>query len=349
MPDVNQQTIADQLQLSRATVSRCFTNHPGINPTTRARVFQLAAELGYKHLEMRVPRNRTTAQNAVGVLICVDEQEYRRNPYQNPGERILEGVTECAQLHGTRVDVHLVDPKERSLAEPSYLRLEEMRRRWDGLLLVYPFPDPIINQLAPLLPVVSLVEQTDHSSIDCVDVDHYKGISSVIEHLLGHGHRRIGFFTRRYPVEASWSFRRYAAFMEQMARLRLPVRAKDVISVFPSPELGPAESVQAAVERTGQGVTAWVCAADQQAYELVRGLRKAGLRVPRDVSVTGFDGITPPKDCLPLSTVEIPFREIGTTGTQRLIDRIRRRFGSSQHVLINCRLRVGGTVAPPRC
>jgi LacI family transcriptional regulator len=349
MPEVNQQAIAEQLKLSRATVSRCFTNHPGINPTTRARVFQVAAELGYKHLEMRAPRNPKSVKSSIGVLICVDEREYRRNPYQNPGERILEGVTEFAQLHGTKVDVHLVDPKARSITDPSYLRLEEMRRRWDGLLLVYPFPDPVINQLAPLLPVVSLVEQADHASIDCVDVDHYKGISTVIEHLVEHGHRRIGFFTRCYPVEASWSFRRYAAFMEQMARLRMAVRAKDVISVFPSPELGPAESVQAAVERTNQGVTAWVCAADQQAYELVRGLRHAGWRVPEDVSITGFDGIAPPKDCPPLSTVEIPFREIGTTGMQRLIDRIRRRFGSSQHVLINCRLRVGGTVTAPRC
>jgi len=349
MPEVNQQTIADQLQLSRATVSRCFTNHPGINPTTRARVFQLAAELGYKHLEMRVPRKRKAAPNGIGVLICVEEREYRRNPYQNPGERILEGVTECAQLHGTKIEVHLVDPKAQSITDPCYLRLGEMRQRWDGLLLVYPFPDPVITQLAPLLPIVSLVEQTDHASIDCVDVDHYKGISTVIEHLIGHGHRRIGFFTRSYPVEASWSFRRYAAFMEQMARLRMPVRAKDVISVFPSSELGPEASVQAAVERTGHGVTAWVCAADQQAYELVRGLRKAGWRVPEDVSITGFDGIAPSKDCPPLSTVEIPFREIGATGTQRLIDRIRRRFGFSQHVLINCRLRVGGTVAAPRC
>ena len=348
MPEVNQQAIADQLSLSRATVSRCFTNHPGINPATRAKVFQVAAELGYKHLEMRTPGGKKSTTTHLGVLICVEEHEYVRNPYQNPGEQILEGVTEFAHLHGARVEVHLVDPKARSITDPSYLRLEEMRRRWDGLLLVYPFPDPVINQLAPLLPTVSLVEQADHASIDCVDVDHYKGISTVIEHLVDHGHRRIGFFTRSYPVEASWSFRRYSAFREKMARLRLPVRTKDLISVFPSPELNSTESVQAAIQRTAEGVTAWVCAADQQAYELVSGLRDAGWRIPEDVSVTGFDGIAPPAGCPALSTVEIPFREIGAIGTQRLVDRIRRRFGSAQHVLINCRLRPGTTVAPPR-
>ena len=53
MKHIKQQEIAKKLQLSRATVSRCFTNHPGINPETRARVFETAAELGYRHLTSR--------------------------------------------------------------------------------------------------------------------------------------------------------------------------------------------------------------------------------------------------------------------------------------------------------
>jgi LacI family transcriptional regulator len=53
MEKVNQQTLADRLGLSRATVSRCFTNHRAINPSTRARVFDLAAELGYRYMELR--------------------------------------------------------------------------------------------------------------------------------------------------------------------------------------------------------------------------------------------------------------------------------------------------------
>ena len=347
MAKLNQQVIADRLGISRATVSRCFTNHPGINPATRAKVFQVAAELGYKHLEMRSPGARKTFPSKIGVLICVDEQEYKHNPFQNPAERILEGITEYAHLHDSGLDVHLVSPQGLSVADPTYPPVAEMRRNWNGILLVYPFPDPVIQELATILPVVSLVEQFDHAGIDCVDVDHYKGISSVIDHLVEHGHERIGFFTRRYPVEASWSYRRYAAFMEKMARSHLRVRHKDIISVFPSPETTSKESIRTALERTQDGVTAWVCAADQQAYELVRALRRAGFRVPAEVSVTGFDGITAPKDCPALTTVEIPFREIGVIGVQRLNDRIRRRYGSAQHVLINCRLRPGATVAPP--
>jgi DNA-binding LacI/PurR family transcriptional regulator len=134
--------------------------------------------------------------------------------------------------------------------------------------------------------------------------------------------------------------------MEAMVRLRLPVTIEDIVNVFPSREGDDESSIDYAVERTRTGVTAWVCAADHQAYDLIRGLEKRGFRVPKDISVTGFDGIEAPKDCPKLTTVVIPFREIGTTGTQRLIERASNRFGSAQHVLIDCRLRPGATIGP---
>jgi LacI family transcriptional regulator len=343
----NQQLIADRLRISRATVSRCFTNHPGINPATRAKVFQLAAEIGYVHLQMRTirPNKKRSGKHLFGVLICSAEEEYLRTDYQNPSEKILAGVTECAQLNSAEVEVHLIDPLSCELGNPAFVEIEKLCRRWDGLLLVYPFPNPILDHFAPRIPLVSLVEQFDHSSIDCVDVDHYKGITAAVEHLVAKGHRRIGFYTRLYPVEASWSFRRYAAFMEAMVRVRLPVATKDIVNVFPSFEGDDESSIDYAAGRTLTGVTAWICAADHQAFTLIAGLRKRGIKVPSQVSVTGFDGIETPSGSPELTTIEIPFREIGATGTQRLVERVQKRFGSAQHVLINCRLRDGKTVA----
>jgi LacI family transcriptional regulator len=335
------------LNISRATVSRCFTNHPGINPITRAKVFQLAAEIGYVHLQMRKPRKKgaSAEKKLFGVLICSAEEEYFRKDYQNPSEQILAGVTECAHLHGSDIEVNLIDPKDCTLDNPRFLQIEKLCNRWDGLLLVYPFPDPVLNHLAPKIPLVSLVEQFDHTGIDCVDVDHYKGIASVVEQLVEHGHRRIGFFTRRYEVEASWSYRRYAAYMEAMVRQRIPVVQSDIINIFPSREGDNESSIEYAAERTLDGVTAWVCAADHQAYDLIGGLKQRGLRVPDQVSVMGFDGIETPPGAPELSTIMIPFREIGLTGTNRLYERTVKRFSSAQHVLINCRLRLGSTVA----
>jgi len=317
MPEVNQQLIADRLSISRATVSRCFTNHAGISPVTRAKVFQLAAELGYTHMENRKPakKKKARARASFQVLICSDADEYFSGGYESPGEQILAGVSEYAQSHDFKVEVNLIPPSAVSLEDAAFENLELFAKRTNhGVLLIYPFPEPVIDQLALRFPLVSLVDQLEHNSIDCVDVDHYAGISSAVEHLVDAGHQRIGFYTKDYPVEASWSFRRYSAFMEKMARLKLKVQPKDVIGIFPRIFGSEEARFEEAVARSQQGVTAWICAADHQAYDLIRALKKAGMKVPREVSVTGFDGIEKRKSSPALTTIEIPYREIGITG-----------------------------------
>ena len=213
------------------------------------------------------------------------------------------------------------------------------------MLLIYPFPETVIDQLSLRFPLVSLVDQHQLSNtIDCVDVDHNGGISAAIEHLASMGHKRIGFYTKAYRIEASWSFRRYSAFIEKMARLKLKVSPNDIIGMFPRRELPLEESIERAAERTRDGVTAWVCAADHQAYDLIRGLKKAGLKVPKDVSVTGFDGILRGGSNPKLTTIRIPFRSIGMTGAERLAARLRKRFTNKHHVYISGELKEGKTV-----
>ncbi|MEM1082822.1 MAG: LacI family DNA-binding transcriptional regulator [Verrucomicrobiota bacterium] len=349
MSEVNQQTIADRLGLSRATVSRCFTNHAGISPVTRAKVFQTAAEIGYTHMETRSPKaKRSKKEVNFNVLICSDPDEYFRGGYESPGEQILAGVSEYAQSHGARVDVNLIPPDVTDTNHQAFRDVEGLvKRNGNGVLLIYPFPKKVIDELALRFPLVSLVDQLEHTSIDCVDVDHYSGISAVVDHLIEKGHERIGFYTRDYTVEASWSYRRYSAFIERMARLKLRVSPKDIVGMFPSRWRGLEQSLDEVAERTEQGVTAWICAADHQGYDLIQGLKKRGFRVPKDVSVTGFDGIEPEGKNPALTTIQIPFREIGMTGAERLAARLRKRFHGKQHVYISGKLKAGKTVGKP--
>ncbi|MEM9481853.1 MAG: LacI family DNA-binding transcriptional regulator [Verrucomicrobiota bacterium] len=351
MSEVNQQLIADRLSISRATVSRCFTNHAGISPVTRAKVFQVAAELGYTHMETRKSSRKGKSKQAhlFNVLICSDPDEYFRGSYASPGEQILAGVSEFAQTNNTRVDVNLVPPDVEDISDPAFKEIEGLtKRKSTGILLIYPFPAKVIEQLALKFPLVSLVDQLEHTSIDCVDVDHYAGISRTVEYLVEAGHRRIGFYTKKYAVEASWSFRRYGGFIEKMARMKLNASPEDVIGMFPHDSISVEESIDKAAEQTRKGVTAWVCAADHQAYDLIHGLIGKGLQIPADVSVTGFDGIERDKSEPQLTTVRIPFREIGMTGAQRLSTRMKKRFQERQHVYISGKLRAGETVAGPK-
>jgi DNA-binding LacI/PurR family transcriptional regulator len=349
-PSATQQFIATSLGLSRATVSRCFTNHPGISPETRAKVFDLASRLGYSHLENAKPRAHTPKLHKlmVGTLICVDLPSFENTLYDNPGQQILTGVTEFFRTVETALDLHYVRTSDEHLTSASYQDIASARRRkWKGVLLIYPFPRSVVDELMAAYPVVSLVEQYGSAPLNCVDVDHHRGVSRLVDALHEAGHRRIGFFTWKYGVQASWALRRYGAYMEKLTALDLRPRLEDAVLAEGVDDASLEAAREAVLRLTRDGVTAWICAADHQAYDLIAWLERRGVSVPKDVSVTGFDGIARPAGAPALSTVEIPYRQIGVIGAKRLGDMVKKRFDAPQHILLDCGLRVGETIAPP--
>jgi LacI family transcriptional regulator len=96
------------------------------------------------------------------------------------------------------------------------------------------------------------------------------------------------------------------------------------------------------------GVTAVVCAADHQAYHLVAALKKRGIRVPKDVSVTGFDGEPPPKGLPQLTTIRTPFREIGVSSVVSLLRRVKQPSSARRHILVSGQTVIGDTTGKPR-
>jgi DNA-binding LacI/PurR family transcriptional regulator len=345
---VNQQELANRLKISRTTVSRCFTNHPAINPENRSRVFQLAASLGYVHLEMRNPERRPVRNGwTFGVLVCTDLEHYFHGRYESPGEKLMEGVAEFAQLENIRLDVRHVPPSVRSLQDPVYRALPLARkRRWSGVLLIYPFPDEVVRGLARLLPVVSLVEHAGLADIDCVDVDHHKGIAAAYARLVAAGHRRVGFFTLPYAREAGWSLRRYGAFLEVLAQAGCRPDPRDLVNVPPEILPSQAQSYDRVAARIRDGVTGWICAADHMAFDLADALAARHIVVPRQASLTGFDGLKIPARAPQLSTVLVPYREIGLIGAKRLAEIASKRFSAAQHILVQPGFRAGETVGP---
>ena len=346
MDRVNQQTLADRLGLSRATVSRCFTNHRAINPSTRARVFDLAAELGYRYMELRTPSTRRTSRTTVlGVLICHPATPSVDDRFESPRQRLLDGVSQLAQLHGVQLSVHYVDPDETTIEGASYRAITALRRAsWDGALLIHAFPDRVIESIAGRMPCVSLLEQYQHHYLNCIDVDHHDGIYSLMDLLIENGHQRIGFFSVHPALGTYWATHRFSAYFEKLLALGLAYRPEDVINVVLEPALPEAESLRRLREQSRDGVTAWICANDAAAYAAISELAAHGVRVPGDVSVAGFDGIQPPNGSHGVTTLQTPFREIGRTGAGRLLRLIERPFDPPQHTFVRGQIRTGETV-----
>ena len=117
-----------------------------------------------------------------------------------------------------------------------------------------------------------------------------------------------------------------------------------MINVRPNEMVSLEESFDKAAKAIEGGVTAFVCAADHQAYELIKGLKKRGYIVPKDVSICGFDGTKFADISQQICSVKIPNRDIGYFATERLLEYSRKRFSSTHHTLLACSIIKGNTV-----
>lgn len=345
MKQVKQQEIAKKLKLSRATVSRCFTNHPGINPQTRALVFETATRLGYHHLLSRTSR-KETEQKVFGILICSTEEEYNRIDYINSGKSIFKGVTEYSQLKNIKLSIHFLDPSTTSINSENFKNiLNTYGKLWDGIIMIHPLPKEVVDYLVLRYPCVSTVEQRSSVNLNCIDIDHYQGVSYLIDYLYQYNHKRIAFYSIKYKFTQSWVLRRAGAYFEKMTRLGLKINIEDMINVRPSEMMSLEESFDKAAKAIENGVTAFICAADHQAYELIKGLKKRGYRIPKDVSICGFDGIEVLDKMPQISTVKIPNYDIGYFAAERLLEYTKKRFSSTHHTLLACSFIKGTTVS----
>ena len=344
MKQVKQQEIARKLKLSKATVSRCFTNHPGINPQTRALVFETATELGYHHLSSRTIKNEVE-QKVFGVLISTSEEEYNRSDYINSGKEIFKGISEYSQLKNIKLSIHFLDPSITSINSDNFKEVLNLYAKlWDGIIMIHPLPTEVVDYLVLRYPCVSTVEQRSSVNLNCIDLDHYQGMSYLVDYLYESGHRRIAFYSIKYKFLQSWVLRRAGAYFEKMTRLGLNMEATDMINVRPNEMVSLEESFDKAAKAIEDGVTAFVCAADHQAYELIKGLKKRGYIVPKDVSICGFDGTKFADISQQICSVKRPNRDIGYFATERLLEYSRKRFSSTHHTLLACSIIKGNTV-----
>lgn len=347
MKRLNQKQLARLLNISRTTVSRSLSNHPAIHPDTRAKVQALAGKLGYRNAPTRVlRRSRQAKPLRLGVLIGMPAINLGMATYP----AVLQGITERAAIDRVAVSVINQDPIGLSAQN---LRLPVFRQirasDWRGLVLIYPFAPEVVDELSRKISTVSALTEYDHLAIDTVDTDH-SDIIGLIGQLAKQGHRRVGFLTWHYLVGGRWASRRFASYAEGIFQHGLIFDPAWTINVHPAqPRHDTHEAVaeHAIRQMREAGVTAWVCAADHQAYQLIADLRVRGLEVPRDCSVTGFDGIAPPLGLPQLTTLGVAHADIGGSAVSRLLSRILHPTSPRRKILVETNLIAGATIAPP--
>ncbi|MDB6126615.1 MAG: ccpA 1 [Verrucomicrobia bacterium] len=347
-PAVNQEFIAKRLNLSRATVSRSLANHPAISEETRAKVQGLAEKLGYRQSPGRAGRRgKNSRALTIGVLIGIPEEKVvmATFPY------ILKGIQERAEIEHVTIDVCYQAPADfhpESGRQPFFRNVRN--GHWRGTILIYPFAEKAVEIISRRLSTVAVLESYNQAGIDIIDTDDASAIGTLVERLADAGHRRIGFLSWDYPIGGHWVARRFSGYVEAVFGHGLEFRPEWVLNVHKnSPRLSPAQVADHVARRIREDkVTAWVCAADHQAYQLAQDLPARGLRVPEDCSITGFDGLEPAAGQKRVTSMAVPHEQIGSAAVTRLVNRIQHPTAPRRKILVEAQLVDGESIAAPR-
>jgi LacI family transcriptional regulator len=318
------------------TVSRVVNGSRHISPTTRARVDDAIAELGY--VPNALARQLRSSRTKTIALVLTDI----RNPFFTT---IASGVEDTARLQGYAV--MFCSTYESELEEAEYLRVL-IERRVEGVLLVPAFGASGSVRLLQEhhITTVLLDRHVRDVDVDEVRADSRGGAYAAVRHLLDLGHRRIAILTG--PEGVSTSADRVLGYREALLETCPDGRCSQIAYGEFNEASGHAMTCQILARKTRP--TAIFAANNFIAFGAIRALGEAGLRIPEDMSMVVFDDLPPDWVVDPfLTVVSQPAYEIGTRAAELMLGRLAgEATGAPRTIIRPSQLIVRRSTAPPR-
>jgi LacI family transcriptional regulator len=301
--------VAQAAGVSVATVSRVYNDSDLVREKTASRVRDAALRLGY------VPHGgarslSTSRTHTLGVLLP--------DLYGEFFSEVIRGIDQTAQRNG----FHILVSSSHDGRPGVEAALRSMRGRVDGLIVMWPEMDAetALRNLPAGFPLVLMNAPVGPHAFDVITVANFEGARAMVRHLLELGHRRIAIIKgAEGNYDAAERLRGYRAALEEAG-----------VASDPALELAGDFSERAGFRATTQLLaatprpTAIFAANDSMAIGALSALREAGLRVPDDVAVAGFDDI-PLARYLdpPLSSVHVDIAALGERAARRLLEAVR--------------------------
>ena len=303
-------TIKDVARVARvsvATVSRALNGHQNVTAAVRQRVEEAAEQLRYvPHAAARSLSSRRT--QTLGVVLPSLDGEFF--------SELLRGVDGAAREHGMHIVVsnYDCDPDEQDAS------LRTLRGRVDGVLLMAPFTDapaPGAERPAGAMPIV-MINSPGAPGANAVCIDAYGGARAMVRHLLDVGHRRIAFIGGLAGTYDA--VERLRGYQDELAASASGGEPWVVEGMFDG---ASGHRAGLALLQSGTRPDAVFAANDMMALGCLFAFAQAGLRVPDDIALAGFDDIPMANYMHPaLTTMRVDIARLGDVAARCLIARL---------------------------
>jgi DNA-binding LacI/PurR family transcriptional regulator len=306
------QDVAKLAGVSRTTVSFVLNDVPGvrISEETRQRVLDAARELDY--YPTAAARSLASGKTQrIGLILGEGQERLAADAFL---PIFLQGVTASVHRRGYLLVMQLAEDVP---SREAYLRLIR-EQQVDGLILSGPrSDDPLLAQLEmERFPLLLHGHLSGYKS-PCVDVDNRTGAYQAVSHLVALGHRRIGFISNA-PLSYAGAEERLVGYQQVLAEHDIPLDDNLVRLATFLPQAGwiAMKELLALPERP----SAVFAASDVVAFGAMSAIHDAGLRIPEEVAVVGFDDIFLAAYAHPpLTTIRVPAYGLGWTAAEVLI------------------------------
>lgn len=281
MPTLTLEKIAELAGVSRSTVSRVVRNHKSVRDEVRERVLQVIEETGYQPnaAAQMLAGHRT---NIIGLVIAEPASVIFDDRYYL---QIIQGVTRQANQQNQTLTLFLSHDKSE---EPLLAKRLIHNQLIDGLIVC---GTRMGDQLVPALlnstmPFV-VIGPNDEPLVNLVDIDNFGAAKEIVTHLIQLGRHRIG--TIAGPADHPSANSRLRGYNEALREADYQLDDKLIVrSEFFTERKG----YELAPQLIAQNVDAIFAASDTLALGIMRALKEAGLSIPEDVAIVGFDDIS---------------------------------------------------------
>ncbi len=335
-PRVTSRRVAELAGVSQTTVSFVLNNvdSANISEETRQRVLEAARSIGYvpDASARTLARGRSTN---IGLILLQPHEQVFIDEYM---PRIITGLSQITRQHGYRILVELIEDGSHPNTYLDLIRGKEVA----GIIVNFNSPsdsdiEALVASVAEGAPVVALYNY--HEALNYAVVDKLEGVRHAVEHLIRLGHKRIACITYApVPIHRE-ATRRFHIYRDTLLKAGLEFDETLVRYGNYDPETGyeAMKSILAASPLP----TALFAMNDVMAFGAMTAIQEAGLRVPQDVAVVGFDDIRLARHTTPaLTTVREPDIEQGWTAGKMLIDLITNKSLDQNHIVLKTELKI---------